>query len=281
MRHTYECPMRWADMDMLGHVNNVTYIDYLQEARIDLFATHDAFRGRHDGSEGAVVVDYQVEFLAPLVFRRRPILVDVWVSQINAASFTLEYEIYDIRDAERVTHLRASSQLAPYVFESSSPRRLSPTEREWLTGLQEPIEPRAAIGGPPLRTTVTPLRLRFTDLDVFKHANNVQFFEFFQESRIHYLMDLHKHGETWAHHVVARTDIEFVKPIHYRRTAYDVHNWISHVGSRSFTISAEIRDGDEVMARSHVVMVTFDAETQRSAPMPSDQRQSLMRELED
>ncbi|HEU4515093.1 MAG TPA: thioesterase family protein, partial [Nocardioidaceae bacterium] len=27
-------------MDSLGHVNNVTYVDYLQEARVDMFAVH-------------------------------------------------------------------------------------------------------------------------------------------------------------------------------------------------------------------------------------------------
>ena len=32
--------MRWADMDLLGHVNNVVYVDYLQEARVDMMRTH-------------------------------------------------------------------------------------------------------------------------------------------------------------------------------------------------------------------------------------------------
>ena len=32
--------MRWADMDLLGHVNNVVYVDYLQEARVDMLRTH-------------------------------------------------------------------------------------------------------------------------------------------------------------------------------------------------------------------------------------------------
>ena len=36
MRHVYECPLRWADLDLLGHVNNVIYVDYLQEARVDM-----------------------------------------------------------------------------------------------------------------------------------------------------------------------------------------------------------------------------------------------------
>ena len=44
VRHTYECPMRWADLDVLGHVNNVVYVDYLQEARVDLFRANGASR---------------------------------------------------------------------------------------------------------------------------------------------------------------------------------------------------------------------------------------------
>src|SRR3954447_7541048 len=32
-RHIYACPVRWADMDSLGHVYNVTYADHLQEPR--------------------------------------------------------------------------------------------------------------------------------------------------------------------------------------------------------------------------------------------------------
>jgi len=40
VRHVYRCPLRWADLDLLGHVNNVRYVDYLQEARVDLMRTH-------------------------------------------------------------------------------------------------------------------------------------------------------------------------------------------------------------------------------------------------
>ena len=29
-RTPIECPLRWADLDLLGHVNNVTYLDYLE-----------------------------------------------------------------------------------------------------------------------------------------------------------------------------------------------------------------------------------------------------------
>ena len=56
MRHRYECPLRWADLDLLGHVNNVVYVDYLQEARVDMLRTHAPTRRADELAEGVVVV---------------------------------------------------------------------------------------------------------------------------------------------------------------------------------------------------------------------------------
>ncbi|MCW2866129.1 MAG: acyl-CoA thioesterase YbgC, partial [Marmoricola sp.] len=56
-------------------------------------------------------------------------------------------------------------------------------------------------------------------------------------------------------------------------------SWIAHVGTRSFTVSSELLDGDAVLARASVVMVTFDKETQRSRPMADSQRERLEQEL--
>ena len=102
---------------------------------------------------------------------------------------------------------------------------------------------------------------------------------FFQESRIGYLASLYTKGEKWSDHVVARTDVDYLAPIMFRLEPYDVHSWISHLGTKSFTIAAEIRDGVRVLARAQVVMVTFDRASQVSAPMPDQQRACLQREL--
>ena len=283
MRHVYECPLRWGDMDMLGHVNNVTYVDYLQEARIDMFATHAGFSGVQDLAEGVVVVRHEVEFVRPLVFHRAPVKVDVWVTEVRAGSFTLAYEVYDDPrpsvDDGRTVYLRASSLLAPYVFATESPRRLSAEEKEILGRFLEPAERRSALTATGTARHVYPMKVRFSDVDVYRHVNNVKYFEFFQEARIGYLASLYTKGETWASHVVARTDVDYLAPILFRLEPYDVHSWISHLGNRSYTIAAEARDGDKVLARAQVVMVTFDLETQGSASMPDDQRRCLEREV--
>lgn len=138
MRHVYECPLRWADMDALGHVNNVRYVDYLQEARADMLRVHTGAPADDDLSEGVVVVQHDLEFVAPLVFRAAPVRIEAWVTDVRAASFTLAYEILDVDDdGTRQVYTRATTLLSPYVFAAGRPRRLTPQERTTLAGWRD------------------------------------------------------------------------------------------------------------------------------------------------
>ena len=60
-------PMRWADLDELGHVNNVTYVDYACEARDAHVAAGDL--------AGSEVRSATVEFLRPLLLSATPVRV--------------------------------------------------------------------------------------------------------------------------------------------------------------------------------------------------------------
>ena len=58
--------MRWADLDLLGHVNNVVYVDYLQEARVDMLRVHaPPATSRRRPGRGVVVVRHEVHLPAP------------------------------------------------------------------------------------------------------------------------------------------------------------------------------------------------------------------------
>ena len=139
MRHVYLCPLRWADMDSLGHVNNVTYVDYLQESRVDMLAVHAPASGGEELAEGVVVVRHEVEFLSPLVFRFEPVRVESWITEVKAATFTMAYEILDVLpDGTRRVYARALSVLTPFVFAEERPRRIRPEERDVLERFLEP-----------------------------------------------------------------------------------------------------------------------------------------------
>ena len=261
--------MRWADMDLLGHINNVVYVDYLQEARVDMLRTHGPSAPTGVLAEGTVVVRHEVTYVAPLTYQFRPVLIEAWVTEIRAASFTIAYEIFDEDDlGDRRVYVRASTVLTPYVFASERPRRVSPEEREMLSEFLEPVErvrPEGAVQRPE-NAVHYPVRVRFSDVDVYGHVNNVKYFEFFQEARISLFSGLWDFGAVTV--VVAQTDVDYRIPILFRPEAYDAWSWISRVGERSITVESVICDGDTVLARARVVIVFFDQETQRSTRPP-------------
>ena len=75
--------------------------------------------------------------------------------------------------------------------------------------------------------------MRFSDVDVYGHVNNVKYFEYFQEARIPLLERLGRSlpGAGDYHVVVAQTDVDYKVPILFRLEPYDVHSRITHVGS--------------------------------------------------
>jgi acyl-CoA thioester hydrolase len=276
--------MRWADMDMLGHVNNVTYVDYLQEARIDMLAAHAPVQGGERLAEGVVVVRHEVQFRSPLVYRLEPVQIECWVTEVKAATFTMAYEIFDETDGERVVYLRATTLLTPFVFAEERPRRISREEREALSPwLESPgFDPSPPIPRPPEAGARhhCPLRVRWSDVDAYGHVNNVKYFEYFQEARIQYMTSLPREEDgPWSNWVVAHTDVDYRRPIMFRLEPYAVHSWIDHVGGKSAVMVGEIRDGDQVLARSRVVMVAFDRTTQGAGELNPAQRRRLLDEI--
>jgi acyl-CoA thioester hydrolase len=135
-RHRYLCPLRWSDMDAYGHVNNVVFLTYLEEARVDMLFVHagsDAATERL--ASGVVVARHEIDYTAPLVFRPQPVPIDVWVTRLGNASFTLAYEV---KDDDGPVFVRASTVMVPYDVQASRPRRVSDVEREALGRFLEP-----------------------------------------------------------------------------------------------------------------------------------------------
>ena len=281
MRHVYRCPLRWADLDQLGHVNNVTYVDYLQEARVDLFRTHAPDSRADDLAEGVVVVRHEVTYVSSLTFSSEFVSVECWVTEIRAASFTMAYEVYDEDESgERTVYLRARTVLTPYVFAIERPRRLHEDERSVLGRLlepdepdgQAPVRPRPAVDVVDVPGGAYPIHVRFSDVDVYGHVNNVKYFEYFQEARIRLMVSQGGELGDGFHLVVAQTDVDYKRPILFRADPYDCRTWVAQVGRTSAVFESVVLDGDQVLARARVVGVCIDSATGRPAPVPEAYR---------
>src|SRR4051794_19290274 len=127
-RHRVRVPMRWGDMDAYQHVNNVAYLGYLEEARVDMLFVRGPESGVAALRDGVVVARHEIDYLAPLVWHPRGIEIDVWVETIGGASFELAYVV---QDADTV-YSRARSTMVAFDMATQRARRLTEEEREFL-----------------------------------------------------------------------------------------------------------------------------------------------------
>lgn len=86
---------RFSDLDPLGHVNNVVFHDYLQEARVGLLRDLEFVRGP---GFSQVVVKQELTHRKPLLYAPEPVIVEIWVERIGNSSYTLGYRILDEHD---------------------------------------------------------------------------------------------------------------------------------------------------------------------------------------
>jgi acyl-CoA thioester hydrolase len=89
--HRFPLSVRWSDLDSYGHVNNVKYFDYVQEARIAVLTEALGW----SGDDVSVIVRQDLEYLKPMDFRIDPYEVASVVADIGSRSFRLEVEIRD------------------------------------------------------------------------------------------------------------------------------------------------------------------------------------------
>ena len=127
-RHRFDCPLRWADVDVYGVINNVAIVRYLEEARVDLLGrmeqqARDSFLRR-----GSVVVRHEVDYKHTLLHRREPVEIETWVSHLRAATVTISYLV---KDPDRL-YASARTVLAPFDYKAKRPRRLTEAESSFF-----------------------------------------------------------------------------------------------------------------------------------------------------
>jgi len=132
-------------MDAFGHVNNVVFLRYLEEARIDFMFTQAAEAGAGEFAGGSVVARHEIEYKKPLVHRPTPVTVETWVTKIGGASLTVSYEIKDTADdGTETVYVKASTIVVPYDLAEGRPRRISPVEREFLSRFMDGVSAAVA-----------------------------------------------------------------------------------------------------------------------------------------
>lgn len=142
--------LRWGDLDAFNHVNNATMLKLLEEARVRIFWSPVVGEEAPDtavidaGLDAAVltlIARQEIEYLAPVAYRRDPLDIQMWFSKLGGSSVEVCYEVYSPAGTEaQVLYARASSSVVLVDAHSFRPVRLSERMRgAWSPYLGEPV----------------------------------------------------------------------------------------------------------------------------------------------
>jgi len=93
--YTVTIPIRWGDMDAMGHVNNTVYFQYMEQARIEWLAMMGCLPDENGHS--AVIVNAHCTFKKPLKYPGQ-VEVCTYISHMGRTSFETTQEMRSVGD---------------------------------------------------------------------------------------------------------------------------------------------------------------------------------------
>ncbi|NKY18738.1 acyl-CoA thioesterase [Tsukamurella spumae] len=91
--HEVLVPMRWSDMDALQHINNVSMLRLLEEARIRFMIRFGS--GPDSGRITMFVAHQEIDYVRPLLYSQEPVRILMRVTRIGGSGFDIGYEVLD------------------------------------------------------------------------------------------------------------------------------------------------------------------------------------------
>ncbi|MGA2403282.1 MAG: thioesterase family protein [Syntrophobacteraceae bacterium] len=114
-----EFPVVWGEMDALGHVNNVAFFRYFENARVVYFDRVKLWEFMEKTGIGPILASTQCRFRAPLSY---PDVVSVGasVSDIGPDRFTMKYSVA----SHRLSKIAAEGEGVLVIYDYRNNRKV-------------------------------------------------------------------------------------------------------------------------------------------------------------
>ena len=106
MVHEIPVKVRFSETDALGHISNISYFIYLEEARTEFFA--DLGFGRDINNWKIILASASCDFVSQGYYNQK-LVVQTAVSRIGNSSFQVVHEIKDVESGELIAKGQASA----------------------------------------------------------------------------------------------------------------------------------------------------------------------------
>ena len=141
-RHTIDIRVRFDDLDPLGHVNNKSYLAYLEDSRIDYYRVVLAF-DLHALRFGSVVRRIEIDYVRPVHIADR---VRVYLRCVRIGRKSADFESVITRTGESGPESMAARSVATLVAIDSERGVSRVWDEEYVRAIDayERIPPRRA-----------------------------------------------------------------------------------------------------------------------------------------
>lgn len=128
--HTMTTPIRWGDMDAMGHVNNTVYLRYMETARIELM--QDAGFGTNPLGVGFVIANIFCNFIRQLEHPGE-VIIRSYVGAVGNSSFDMYHELLRTDDSNTV-YANGGETMVWIDFPRQKSLPIPDALRAWLVG---------------------------------------------------------------------------------------------------------------------------------------------------
>ncbi len=117
-KHRIKVKVRFSDLDAMRHVNNATYLSYLEEARIAYFK--EALNKPMDKLDfQAVVARIEIDYKQPIIFGDELEILSR-ISKIGNKSFDMDHIIIIDRNENKIIAAEIVTKLVSYNYETQT-----------------------------------------------------------------------------------------------------------------------------------------------------------------
>ncbi|MHA7238555.1 acyl-CoA thioesterase [Arthrobacter sp. TMS1-12-1] len=143
--HTFPLQLRFGDEDSYGHVNNVRFLQFLEDARLSLMRESrpgGSFMDLIDPDHYTLVGRQEIEYRAPLTVGPALAAVDLWITAVGGSSFDVGYAVRDRVAVDGSTTSAIAATTMVLVSRSTGrPVRLSDAQKSILLSWEGPAVP--------------------------------------------------------------------------------------------------------------------------------------------
>ena len=91
---THKQYVAWGDMDAFSHLNNVVYVRYFENARVEFFRHLNAWANKPNPEDGPVIVNLSLQYRKQVRYPAE-LSVTLGVSRLSNRMFTFVCSIFD------------------------------------------------------------------------------------------------------------------------------------------------------------------------------------------